>query len=1089
MKKGFYYRCPVIMEEADKKYPRFFVLAQMESYNELSGMVTVKMHDLLGTSSFYGDILQQTQFYARRLKRCAGKVGSVAEGAWGRGTIVSCVKPPPLDEDTPHWYYIRLPSGEYVKKDETEVRLEYSQMDYAPDKQLRACEFQNPTWFLNRLKVSQNQHLVNHAAYGFKILAGCRAFLLPHQVSAIARCLETVPVRYMLADEVGLGKTVEACSVLKILASEKRGFRALLIAPSALIGQWRNELRYKFNLRASVITRAENFRLTFDSPCTEIRILPMERIPALARVLEADWDMAIVDETHRLLERTNALLYHHVRKLSQKTPNLLLLSATPIQDRQDEYHRLLALLNPEQYQNMPKERFNLLVRKQQKIQQRVNQQLKRMNRYADYAEDITDKLREIAEELEDTAFQKLTDGIDLNGKDGGEQRVRQALSYICENYRLERNVIRNRRQTVSETMAKRTLEELPYDPLSADELYNEIGVIQAALSWLSEQSDDGKDFIKERATPLLGALFSSPWALEETLQKLRVSDERLSDLVSVWKRQAELEHEKVNIALDEEPDFIKGRLMKVMDYLDQEWLERKLDCKIVVFTSYHATLKAFLRLFERRYESKGIYAVAFSRDMRPEDLEGSVYAFQNDPYCMAIVCDETGGEGRNFQNAQLVVHLDLPWNANALEQRIGRLDRLGRNPEQDVLSVVPYARGTVEEQLFRIWRDGMSLFGQSLSGLEIITGELNKRISDALREDFYHGLENAFDEILETAESMRESVEDEQLFDIGATLYKPLFQGIEHVLNLYARDGDNRFTQAMTSWSHQTGLTPERPTADGLIEFREGKFSVGAAKQALFPPPDWTFYRHSSIMRRAGKILGSFDRAMAATREDILFFAPGDAVYDTIISNAEGCSRGRCCAMGIRGEFSYDGIVFIYHVEAPLYQLLDAGISPRTLYQYQMFLPLEPIIIPVALTKQSVSVPEMQVIDALLSVPAYKAEHLGRRGARYGEISPLERFFKGTSPERWKEIADKSSGRAYRIACKRMKSLWELDAAKKEMLRVLHGYRSECLYFDRPMEGFEEKKRVFSATWNALKNAKPVLEACCFLRVRTNEQR
>ena len=1087
MKKGFYYRCPVIMEEADKKYPRFFALAQMESYEEVSEMATVKMHDLLGSSSFYGDVLTQTQFYAPRLKRCAGKVGSVAEGAWGRGTIVSCVKPPPLDEETPHWYYIRLPSGEYVKKSETEVRLEYSQMDYAPDKQLRACEFQNPTWFLNRLKVSQNQRLVNHAAYGFPILAGCRAFLLPHQVSAIARCLETAPIRYMLADEVGLGKTVEACSVLKILASEKRGFRALLIAPSALIGQWRNELRYKFNLQASVVTRPENFRLPFDSPYAEIRILPMERIPASGRVLEAGWDMAIADETHRLLE--HALWYHGVQKLSRKTPNLLLLSATPIQDRQDEYHRLLALLNPEQYQDMPKERFRLLVRKQRKIQQRVNQQLKRMSRYADYAEDIADKLREIAEELEDTAFQKLTDGIDLTGKDGGEEQVRQALSYVCENYRLERNIIRNRRQTVSETMAKRTLKELPYDPLSADELYNEIGVIQSALAYLSEQNDDGKDFIKERVVPLLGALFSGPWALEETLRKLRVSDERLSDLTSVWKRQTELEHEKVNVALDEEPDFIKGRLMKVMDYLDQEWLGREPDCKIVVFTSYHATLKAFLRLFERRYKAKDIYATAFSRDMRPEDLEDSVYAFQNDPRCTAIVCDETGGEGRNFQNAQLVVHLDLPWNANALEQRIGRLDRLGRSPERDVLSVVPYARGTVEEQLFRIWRDGMGLFGQSLSGLEIITGELNALISDALRDDFYHGLENAFDEILETAENMRESVEDEQLFDIGATLYEPLFQGIEHVLSLYAKDGDSRFAQAMISWGHQVGLTPERATADGLIEFRESRFSVGAAKQALFPPPDWTSYLHSSIMRREGKLLGSFDRAMAATREDILFFAPGDAVYDAIISNAEGCSRGRCCAMEIRDEFSYDGILFIYHVEAPLHRLLDAGIAPRTLYQYQMFLPLEPIIIPIALTKQSVSVPETQVIDALLSVPAYKAEHLGRRGARYGEISRLERFFKETSPERWKEIADKASGVAYRKACAQMKSLWELDAAKKEMSRVLNGYRSECLYFDRPMEGFEEKRRVFSATWNALKNAKPVLEACCFLRVRTNEQR
>ena len=510
MKEGFYYRCPVIMEEADEKYPRFFVLAQMESYNELSETVTVKMHDLLGTSEFYGDILTQTRFYAPQLKRCAGKVGSMAEGSWGRGMIVACVKPKPSDEITPHLYYIRLPSGKYVKSYETEIKLEYSQMDYAPDQQLRVCEFQNPTWFLNRLQVSQNQYLVNHA--------GCRAFLLPHQVSAVARCLEVMPVRYMLADEVGLGKTVEACSILKILSSEKQRFRALLIAPSALIEQWKNELRYKFNLRASDASGVENFfssLQTFYSSYFEIRVLPMEKLHESSRILDLEWDMAIVDETHRLLE--HALWYHGVQKLSRKTRHLLLLSATPIQDRKEEYRRLLALLNPDQYQNMPRERFDLLVRKQQKIQQRVNQQLGRMNRYEEYAEIITDKLREIAEDLNDPAFKKLTDDIDLSGKDMGQKQVRQALSYICENYRLERNIIRNRRQTVSEIMAKRTLFELPYDPLSVDELYNEIGVIQATLSWLSEQCDGSDNFMKTYAMPLLGALFSSPWALDEKL--------------------------------------------------------------------------------------------------------------------------------------------------------------------------------------------------------------------------------------------------------------------------------------------------------------------------------------------------------------------------------------------------------------------------------------------------------------------------------------------------------------------------------------------------------------------------------------------
>ena len=90
---------------------------------------------------------------------------------------------------------------------------------------------------------------------------------------------------------------------------------------------------------------------------------------------------------------------------------------------------------------------------------------------------------------------------------------------------------------------------------------------------------------------------------------------------------------------------------------------------------------------------------------------------------------------------------------------------------------------------------------------------------------------------------------------------------------------------------------PEKNKAKNLIEFRESSFSVNAAKQSFFIPPDWTRYLDTSILRWEGRILGSFNRKTAALREDILFFAPGDAVYDTIISNAVGCNRGRCSAI------------------------------------------------------------------------------------------------------------------------------------------------------------------------------------------------
>jgi len=1073
MLEGCYYRCPIAVEEGDRVYPRFYVLAQLVEYNEIADAVQVEMHDLLGSRQYYEDLFQHNVFFAQAVTRCEASPGGVVEGRWGRGTIVSRASEP-CSEDRPYWYWIKLPNGKYIKECETELKFDYSQMNYAPDKQLRAYEFQHPTWFINHLKVSRNLHLVNNATYGFRVLAGCRAFLLPHQMSAVARCFETTPVRYMLADEVGLGKTVEACSILSILASEKKDLRALIIVPGALAGQWKNELHYKYGFDAAV-----------SSPRAKICLLPMEDIGKSLLIFSVPWDLAIVDETHRLL--ANDAWYSQVQNLSRKVTHILLLSATPIQDRSEEYRRLLALLNPEQYENMSAERFAWMVKRQKRIQKSANLLLGYLERYDEYTEIILDDLNNIVETLEDAALEKMVKEIDLSAEDQGLSKVKQALAYICENYRIERKVIRNRRQLISEKMAQRTLRAIPYSPLSLNENYNEIGAIQNTLAYLADNGEDDEDYVIETAIPLLSALFSSPWAFEAALRKLKIDDGILLDSAAAWRRQAENEHSLVNVALDEDPDLIKGRLMTAMNYIDQETdILDDENCKLVVFTAHHATLVQFLKLFNARYADMGIHAAAFGRHMDRDELEDSVYAFQNNPDCRVIICDETGGEGRNFQNAAQIIHLDLPWNANALEQRIGRLDRLGRNPDMDVMSVVLYADTSVEEQLFHIWKDGMKLFEQSLSGLEIITGELNELIVEALLDDYYTGLTNAFDDILDQAEEMRESVEDEQDFDLGATLYRPLSQGIDNVLSIYASEDDNLFATAMMGWGKQAGLSPEKPASSGLIEFRESTFSVNAARQSLFVPPEWDKYNNSSIMRREGKLLGSFDRRTAATREDILFFAPGDPVYDSIISNAVGCSRGRCAGIETTGTYNYDGLVYIYNVVPELDELLEKGITLQTLAQYRMYLPLKQIIVTVPLTARSKEVPEKEVINTLLALRPNSASHLGRRSGGKMSLSPLERFISKTPPNIWESLIDKASAIAYKRACAKLEKRSDFEAAEKEMQRVLNGYRAECIYFERDMSGVDERAQLFDATLRALKNAKPELDAACFLRERSN---
>ena len=1070
---GCYYRCPIVVEEGDRDHPRFYVLAQLVEYNEIADAVKVEMHDLLGSRQYYGDLFQHNVFFSQAVTRCEACPGGVVEGRWGRGTIVSRASEP-YSEDEPYWYWIKLPNGKHVKECETELKFDYSQMNFAPDKQLRAYEFQHPTWFINYHKVSKNLHLVNNATYGFRVLAGCRAFLLPHQISTVARCFETTTVRYMLADEVGLGKTVEACSILSILASEKKDFRVLIIVPGALASQWKNELHYKYGLDVAIA-----------SPGTPICLLPMEDIGKSLLTLSMPWDLAIVDETHRLL--ANDTWYSQVQNLSRRVTHILLLSATPIQDRNEEYRRLLALLNPEQYETMSAERFSWMVKRQKRIQKSANLLLGYLERYNEYAEIVLDDLNSIVETLEDAALGKMVKDIDLSEEDQGLSKVKQALAYICENYRIERRVIRNRRQFISEKMARRTLCAIPYSPLSLNENYNEIGAIQNTLAYLADNGEDDEEYVTQTAIPLLSALFSSPWAFEDALHKLKIDDGILLNSAAAWRRQAENEHSLVNVALDEDPDLIKGRLMTAMNYIDQETdILDDETCKLVVFTAHNATLVQFLKLFNTRYADMGIHAVAFGKHMDRDKLEDSVYAFQNNPACRVIICDETGGEGRNFQNASQIIHLDLPWNANALEQRIGRLDRLGRDPNMDVLSVVFYADTSVEEQLFHIWKDGMKLFEKSLSGLEIITGELNELIVDALLNDYYTGLTNAFDDILDQAEEMRESVEDEQDFDLGATLYRPLSQGIDNVLSIYASEDDNLFATAMIGWGKQVGLSTEKPTSSGLIEFSESTFSVNSARQSIFIPPEWDKYTNSSIMRREGRLLGSFDRQTAATREDILFFAPGDPVYDSIISNAVGCNRGRCTGIETVAAYNYDGFVFIYNIAPKLDELLENEMTLQTLAQYRMYLPLKQIIVTVPLTARSKEVPEKEIINTLLALRPNSVNHLGRRGGSKMSISPLERFISRTPPSTWEPLVDKASATAYKWACARLEKRSDFEAAEKEMQRVLNGYRAEYIYFERDMSSVDERAHLFDVTLRALKNAKPELDAVCFLRVRSN---
>lgn len=1074
MKPGQYVRCPIVFEENDVRFPRNFVLGQIVSINRLAETVTIKLYDPYGTKEFYQHIFNANEYPMRSVAHCAAFKDSEVFTPEGPGKIVvrQGYSTPSLQtgEDEYFNYYIQLSSGETRLYAENKLKIAYNACDYSPMQQMQSYEFQNPSWYAQRNLVSQNMHLVDNAVYGFRTISGCRTFLMEHQIATVVRAFETRPIRYMLADEVGLGKTVEACSIVKILASENKNLRVLYIVPGALAMQWQNELKYKFDLTSSLDTKEISSAHHF--------ILPMENILQTSMVFTQKWDVLVVDETHRLLNAERH--YRLVSSLSKCTANVLLLSATPIQERKEEYLRLLRLLLPSQYEKMTLDAFSSLLKKQKRIRRTVNTLLREIKKYDEYQEDIYESLKSLTTELDDKYLRKLLSKYNSSAEDHGESIVTLAISFICENYQIQRKVIRNRRTGQNITFGPRSVSAIPYVPATDMDSYGEENVYNVLLQYLEDHNDGRKDYITGTVQPLLMAMFSSPWALLAAIKKANIDDPYLCEKVELWQAQGEDEIAKTAYLLDEHPEMMRSRLMHVLDWIEQEIDFNASSGKIVIFTNFIETL----RIFERMLIIRKYKPVCFCRNMTRDALEQSVYEFQNNPACKIILCDETGGEGRNFQNADWLIHLDLPWTANAIEQRIGRLDRLGRDTgHMEIHSIVPYAVGTIEEQLFEIWNKGLNIFKHSISGLEIMTGDLNSIISDALCEDISGGLRNAVDDIIEIMLDASDAVEDEQQYDSGATIYRPMSKAIEHLLALYQDGEGNPFRTSMMQWATQAGLIPAKDSTELLTQFNEKDFSLRAAQQAILIPPNWEQYQHTSAFRYYHAILGTFDRATAIKREDLLFFAPGDSVFDAIVGNAVQNGRGRCTAVAGAADFNFTGFAFTYNVEPDKSYLLDAGVPLPLVYQFSMYLPLNQFRIFVPLNQQSERVPEAKLCDFLSKgYILRKAVHLGKRSCPNGE-SRLERFIDANPPEEWKDLVVNAEYHARLLARKQCKEESDIETARREIQRLVNGREAEYTYLQKDMREISQMREQYQAIYNTLRNPAILLDSACFIKV------
>ena len=458
-----------------------------------------------------------------------------------------------------------------------------------------------------------------------------------HQERTALRVLREMRGRALLADEVGLGKTVEAGIVLKEYAIRGLARRVLILTPPALRTQWQEEMREKFSLDFDILRSAKDWEA---HPQLIASLDTAKREPHGSLARQVRWDLVIVDEAHRL-KNSASRNWRFVAGLHKKY--MLLLTATPIQNDMDELFNLVSLLKPGQ-----------------------------LHTYDEY-------LARYVATLDHRVPARVTE---LRG------RLRDVM-------------VRNRRG-ISFTLPPRRVHSLPVR-LSPEErrLYDDVTAF-VRDAW---GVPSGRLPLPARLTLIVlqREIGSSTFATAQTLAKLEHSPLfGFEEQVRLAALRAEAEAIRDNVKASHLRSFLGST-----------------DEKVLIFTQYLRTLEYLRRVLE----ADGYRVAAYHGGLSPKAKDEAVHAFRGDR--QIFLSTEAGGEGRNLQFARTLVNYDLPWNPLRIEQRIGRVHRLGQEKEVHVVNL--WAEDTVEEYLIELLDRKIHMFELVVGELDLILGDLDAR--------------------------------------------------------------------------------------------------------------------------------------------------------------------------------------------------------------------------------------------------------------------------------------------------------------------------------------------------------------------------
>ncbi|TBU94581.1 RNA polymerase-associated protein RapA [Stutzerimonas kirkiae] len=633
-------------------------------------------------------------------------------------------------------------------------------------------------WFT--LRYHTLQHLSAQSQSTLTGLAGVRAQPIAHQLHIAREVADRIAPRVLLADEVGLGKTIEAGLVIHRQLLSGRVSRVLILVPENLQHQWLVEMRRRFNLEVALFDAERFLQSDASNPFedSQLALVALEWLQddehAQDALFAAGWDLLVVDEAHHLVWHPEGASpqYQLVEQLAQVTPGVLLLTATPEQLGLDSHFARLRLLDPNRFHDL--EAFRAESGHYQPVAEAVQELLDQGR--------LSDQARQTILNFLGAQGQELLDAVNHGDAEAGQRLVRELL----DRHGTGRLLFRNTRAAVQGFPER----QLHAYPLPCPEQYGELaGGEQAELYpevGLQDRQDEGEP---------------RWWTFDPRVE---------------W-------------------------LIETLKTLKKH--------KVLVICAHAETA---LDLEDALRVRSGIPATVFHEGMSILERDRAAAYFADEEFgAQVLICSEIGSEGRNFQFAHHLALFDLPAHPDLLEQRIGRLDRIGQR--HTIQLHVPYLENSPQARLFQWYHQALNAFLNTCP-----TGNaLQHRFGPRLLALLDAAAAEPFQALLEEARSERERLEAE------------LHDGRDRLLELNSAGGEKgaALVEAIAEQDDQYSL----PIYMEELFDAFGIDSEDHSENALILRPSEKMLDASFPLGDDEAVTITYDRAQALSREDMQF--------------------------------------------------------------------------------------------------------------------------------------------------------------------------------------------------------------------------